>query len=81
METTKLTPARIAKAVYNMQSISNQWLEERNERIASSHICGCGNSGHHPESWCIKCNQCIDCCGMSGCKEEKDGNGGPEAEA
>ena len=35
--------------------------------VAAVRVCGCGDSGHKPESWCNTCNNCIDCCE---CKEE-----------
>ena len=25
-------------------------------------VCECGDSGHKPESWCINCDLCVDCC-------------------
>ena len=32
-------------------------------------VCGCGDFGHANSSWCIKCDQCVDCCAMSDCEE------------
>ena len=37
--------------------------------MTTPRICGCGDSGHTPESWCVGCNQCVDCCFTSPCSE------------
>ena len=41
--------------------------EFRQQVLERTAVCGCGDSGHrHPESWCMLCRACVDCCQCGG---------------